>query len=228
MKSLRIFAFADTHCQHNKLIVPDNIDIMICAGDFSDTKMYAVNFNECVNFFDWYKNQKATYKILVPGNHETSIEKKMFTREQFIDMGFIYLEHEEIVVEGIKFFGSPYTPDFHNWAFMRNRNKLGKYWDVIPDDTDVLITHGPPKAILDLAQRGKYVEHVGDSALLKKVMKIQPKIHIFGHVHNNEDNINAGIYKMLNHPTTFANVSCVKDGKDLEFVNNGYLFELEC
>jgi Icc-related predicted phosphoesterase len=224
---MKIFAISDTHGRHEQVQIPEGTDMLIHAGDFSNAKLPAMNSNEVNLFLIWLEQQPVKYKVIIAGNHDTSIESRFFTKKDFKDRGIIYLEHESIEIEGIKIFGSPYTPEFHNWAFNRTRNKLGRIWDSIPDDIDVLITHGPPKGILDSAQRDKNNhEHAGCSALLKRVLKIQPKIHIMGHLHDNEDNLNNGTFKFLEYKTIFANVSCVRDGNNLPFVHNGYSFEL--
>ena len=224
---MKIFAISDTHGRHEKVLIPEGTDMLIHAGDFSNTKLPAMNSNEVNTFLIWLEQQPVKYKVIIAGNHDTSIESRFFTKKDFKNRGIIYLEHESIEIEGIKIFGSPYTPEFHNWAFNRTRAKLGKIWDSIPDDTDILITHGPPKGILDSASRDKNLnENVGCSALLKKVLKIQPKYMIFGHIHDNGDNLNNGMFKFNEYRTIFANVSCVKDGDKLPFVHNGYCFEI--
>jgi len=222
---MKIFAISDTHGRHEQVQIPEGTDMLIHAGDFSNIKLPAMNHNEVNLFLIWLEKQPVKYKVIIAGNHDTSIEARFITKKDFKDRGIIYLEHELIEIEGIKIFGSPYTPEFHNWAFNRSRNKLGRIWDSIPDDIHVLITHGPPKGILDSASRDKHVsEHVGCSALLKKVLKVEPKIHITGHIHDNGDNLNNGTFKLLNCKTIFANVSCVKDGDNLPFTYNGHSF----
>jgi Icc-related predicted phosphoesterase len=223
---MKIFAISDTHGRHEQVLIPEGTDMLIHAGDFSNTKLPAMNSNEVNSFLIWLEQQPVKYKVIIAGNHDTSIESRFFTKKDFKNRGIIYLEHESIEIEGIKIFGSPYTPEFHNWAFNRTRNKLGRTWDAIPENTDILITHGPPKSILDSAERGRNNhEHVGCSALLKKVLKIEPKYHIFGHIHDNLDNLNNGTFKFNEYRTIFANVSCVKDGDKLPFVHNGYSFD---
>jgi len=86
-----------------------------------------------------------------------------------------------VIIEGVKFYGSPWQPRFFDWAFNLDRGEeIKKKWDLIPMDTDVLITHGPPYGILDLTHEG---EKVGCEELMKAVLRVQPKIHIFGHIH---------------------------------------------
>jgi len=224
---MKIFAISDTHGKHEQVQIPEGTDMLIHAGDFSNIKSASFNYNEVNLFLMWLQQQPVKYKVIIAGNHDTSIESRFITKKDFKDKGIIYLEHELIEIEGIKIFGSPYTPEFHNWAFNRKREKLGKIWDSIPDDIDVLITHGPPKGILDSAQRdNNNHEHAGCSALLKKVLKIQPKYMISGHIHDNQDNLNNGTFKLNEYKTIFANVSCVRDGNNLPFVHNGYSFEI--
>jgi len=224
---MKIFAISDTHGKHEQVQIPEGTDMLIHAGDFSNIKSASFNYNEVNLFLMWLQQQPVKYKVIIAGNHDTSIESRFITKKDFKDKGIIYLEHELIEIEGIKIFGSPYTPEFHNWAFNRKREKLGKIWDSIPDDIDVLITHGPPKGILDSAQRdNNNHEHAGCSALLKKVLKVQPKLHIYGHLHHNGDNLNNGTFKFLEYKTIFANVSCVKDGDNLPFTYNGHSFEI--
>jgi Icc-related predicted phosphoesterase len=224
---MKIFAISDTHGRHEQVQIPEGTDMLIHAGDFSNIKSPSFNHNEVINFLMWLQQQPVKYKVIIAGNHDTSIESRLITKKDFKDKGIIYLEHESIEIEGIKIFGSPYTPEFHNWAFNRTRNKLGQIWESIPDDTDILITHGPPKGILDSAQRdNNNHEHVGCSALLKRILKVEPKLHIMGHIHHNGDNLNNGTFKLLNCKTIFANVSCVKDGDNLPFTYNGHSFEI--
>ena len=86
-------------------------------------------------------------------------------------------------IDGVKFWGSPHQPWFYDWAFNHPRNgkALTHYWSLIPDDTDVLITHGPPYGILDLPF-GKG-EPAGCELLLKRVQEVKPRVHVFGHIH---------------------------------------------
>ena len=87
-----------------------------------------------------------------------------------------------MTIDNITFWGSPYTPEFLNWAFMYPRGTSSKlYWNLIADNLDVLVTHGPPFGILDETAPGK--EHLGCEELLNAVKEKEPRVHLFGHIH---------------------------------------------
>lgn len=222
---MRILFISDTHGFHEQLKVPDNINMIIHGGDFGNTKNSGINANECTLFLCWFDKLDVKYKVLIAGNHDTSVERKLVNPRSFSNI--IYLEHESIELENIKIFGSPYTPEFHDWAFNINRAKLDRYWQEIPLDTNILITHTPPKGILDLAYKNNGIlEFCGCSALTKKVFKVNPKYHLFGHIHNNEDCNNQGI-RIINQ-TAFINGSCVTDGKfEYGLTSQGIIFNYE-
>ena len=124
--------------------------------------------------------------------------------------GIIYLQDSEVIIEGFKFYGSPYTPAFNDWYFMKKRDKLHEIWQKIPEDTNVLITHGPPKGMLDLSEdRDGKLEICGDKALFKRVMIIKPKYHLFGHVHSTREICNTGLREV--DGIVFSNASAVTD-----------------
>lgn len=212
---MKILAISDTHGFHKQFKDLDfqNIDMIIHAGDFSNNKAPSINENEAIDFLDWYNEIPVKYKILICGNHDTSIEAGLVKpKEDFKNI--IYLEHESINIEGINIFGSPYTPQYRGWAFMRDRGKLDPFWSKIPDNTDILVVHGPPKGILDLSyNRQDILEYCGDKELLNHVYRINPKHMIFGHIHNFKDCYNKGSKTIHDLNTVFHNVSCVTDRK---------------
>jgi len=99
-----------------------------------------------------------------------------------------YLDDEGYEYMGLKFWGSPIQPWFHDWAFNRLRGeKIKAHWDLIPLDTDILITHGPPRGlgdrILPTFERYNENPNVGCDDLLAKVLEVKPKVNVFGHIH---------------------------------------------
>lgn len=159
---------------------------------------------------------------------DTSVERKIITQWDFIDNNIIHLWDQQANIEGFKIYGSPYTPTFGTgWAFNRDRGKIHKVWDNIPDNTDIVVTHGPPKGILDLSyNRDNELEYCGDLALKKRLKIIQPKLVCFGHIHNCDNITNQGYTKLSDHETIYSNGSIVTDGRFGQINNNGNIFEL--
>jgi Icc-related predicted phosphoesterase len=222
---MRILAISDTHGFHKDLKDFSNIDMIIHGGDFSNAKNPMFNQSEAVDFLDWYNDIPVKYKVLIAGNHDTSVEARLVLPADFKNI--VYLEHEYVEIEGIKIFGSPYTPQFGGWAFMRDRGKLDPFWEQIPYDTDILVTHGPPKGILDLSyNREDILEYYGDKELLNHVHRVNPKHMIFGHIHNFKDCYNKGTRTVHDLRTQFHNVSCVTDRKfELGLTSKGIIIE---
>lgn len=156
-------------------------DLLICAGDCTARDTVA----EWFKFFAWFEKQDYLKKILVAGNHDGCLEQSISSQEAEDmrlrqDWGFDYLCDSGTEFLGYKIWGSPWTPPFCNWHFMLPPVEIAKKWDLIPDDTDILITHGPPLGILD-DNEGNL--RCGCPTLRARVDIIQPKIHIFGHIH---------------------------------------------
>ena len=174
---MKIVCISDTHGRHNEVKLPDG-DILIHAGDVSSRG----SRTEIVDFLNWFKNQMHTYKIFIAGNHDWYFEKENQKEIQsIIPDNIIYLNDSGCEIMGMKVWGSPIQPFFFSWAFNRERGKnIKKHWDLIPNDTDILITHGPPYKILDKTIRG---EHVGCEEQMKKVDEANPLLHVFGHIH---------------------------------------------
>jgi Icc-related predicted phosphoesterase len=208
--------------------VPYDIDMIIHSGDCSNPRDPYNNEPEVRDFIDWFKMIPVKYKIYVAGNHDTSIEKKFVTKKDFENAGVIYLENESVEIEGIKFFGSPHTPQFGQWAFMKDRVKLERFWRMaIPEDTDVIITHGPPRGVLDKSyDKNHNMESCGDKSLLNRILEVQPAYCLFGHIHNCKDIINAGITKLSTCDAWFSNGSVVTDGKFGKLTSNGNIIEI--
>lgn len=178
---MKVVLISDTHGDHRQLDLPDG-ELLIHAGDVSSHG----SPDEIDDFVDWYDNLAFTHKIVIAGNHDRSLESDdQVYQRRFSSLSFHYLNDSAVTIGGIRFWGSPITPRFFDWAFMMDEGEpLRKHWAKIPDDTDVLITHGPPFGVMDVVERenGELV-HTGCAELLSRVKQIQPKIHLFGHIH---------------------------------------------
>lgn len=178
---MRIVAISDTHGLHNQMLFPiPEGDVLIHAGDTSGHG----TIEELKDFNSWLGLLPHKHKLMIAGNHNKEWYND-YTKDACIRTltNAIYLEDTEIVIGGIKFYGSPWTPEYYNWAFMlpRKSQQLSDKWAEIPDDTNVLITHGPPYGILDTANDK---EKIGDETLLRRIQELPVlKAHIFGHVH---------------------------------------------
>lgn len=228
---MRITFISDTHGSHRKMdgFLPGG-DLLVCAGDISGRG----EKHELDSFFGWYhKIEGYKTKILICGNHDWGFQRReRETLDLIKDHGrkIEYLEDKALELEdfGILVYGSPWQPQFLNWAFNLPRmgDELKEVWDSIPEKTDILVTHGPPFGILDYAKySGK---NVGCELLLERVKKIKPKIHVFGHIHEGAGYvfdgdthfINASIldenYYFRNKP---INVEWDPNSNEIEFIN---------
>jgi len=224
---MKIWHISDTHSYHKFLEIPEDIDMVIHSGDFSNYHDVLKNEPEALNFLSWFAALEIKHKVLIAGNHDAFAIFLKF-KELCINLGITYLENTEVVIDGLKIWGSPYTPQFGNWHFMKSRAKIGRVWQSIPDDTDIIVTHGPPKGILDISEdRYHSIEFCGCSALKKRVLKMPNlKLMCFGHIHNNTDIINAGTMNLSTSDTIFSNGSVVTDGKFGRLSSNGNIIEL--
>lgn len=227
----RIWHISDTHSYHNQLIIPEGIDIVCFTGDESNYYETYMNEIETKDFLYWFAHLPIKYKIMIAGNHSAyAHNQNREFRELCKYHGIIYLENEGIEIEGIKFWGSPVTPSFGNWYFMKDRGRLDAFWSHIPEDTDVLLIHGPPRGILDISYNFENkIEFCGCKALRRHVLeRIKPKLCLFGHIHNYSDIINSGIVKLTEYPDiTFSNATAVVDRKfDQGIKNHGNIFEI--
>lgn len=228
MKKTKLWHISDSHGYNNDLIIPEDIDIVIHSGDATNPRDPYKSKEEMLDFLDWYGTLLIPERIFVAGNHDTCIEKGLIKKKDFEDRGIIYLEGDEVIINQLKIWGGPWTPTFgEGWAFNRSREKIYKYWDNIPDDADIVVTHGPPKGILDLSyNKDNELEFCGDNSLKKRMLLIQPKLCLFGHIHNCDNIINAGYTKLQKYETIFSNGSVVTDGRFGQLLTNGNIFEL--
>lgn len=214
---MKILHISDTHSMHDQIPINrfDGVDMIIHSGDCSNSPFLASSNREIMEFLEWYHKVPVKYKIFVAGNHDTAIERKAVTRETMHAYGIHYLENESIEIEGLKIWGSPITPTFGQWSFMKARDKTHFVWDTIPDDTDILVVHGPPKGVRDLTyNRKNKLEMCGDKSLVTAIMRVKPKLVLFGHIHNFKDIENQGVSTYHRLPNTkFSNASMVEDGK---------------
>jgi Icc-related predicted phosphoesterase len=199
--TLCIVLLADTHQLHREVEVPDG-DILIHAGDFT---MFSQSMNAITDFNTWLGELPHRHKILTFGNHEFFAEMDPSKRSMLTNA--VVLINEGTEIEGLRIWGSPVTP-LYGGAFGRSSAEdRRQLYAQIPEDTDILVTHGPPFGILDSAPHSGL--HSGCRELLDAVTRVRPKLHVFGHVH--------GAHGILrNNPTTFVNAALHGADGDLD------------
>jgi Icc-related predicted phosphoesterase len=175
---MNIILISDTHGFYPE--VPDG-DILVHAGDLT---MRGTR-QEVTEASEWLQSLPHKHKIVIAGNHDWLFEKEPeIAQELMLVPGVTYLENSAVMIEGLVFYGSPVQPRFYDWAFNVDRGAaIRGYWQKIPVDVDVLITHGPPRGILDQANPFRNTEHCGCDDLLIALETKRPKIHVFGHIH---------------------------------------------
>jgi len=184
---MRIVCLSDTHNLHGRIAVPDG-DVLVHAGDLT----MRGTAEEIARFDSWLAAQPHREKIVVAGNHDFLFEREPERARQLLTAG-TYLCDSGLTVEGVRFWGSPWQPWFMDWAFNLPRGSaLEARWRLIPEGTDVLVTHSPPHGILDEVARLLSFEieaghgpdaHVGCEELRKAVERLRPRLHVFGHIH---------------------------------------------
>lgn len=204
---MKIVCISDSHCQLDKITIPDG-DILVHSGDLT----YRGTIQETSKELFELSKHRARFKniVLVEGNHDWLGEHNPPVMDQMCeDNGITLLRDSSITIEGVKLYGAPWQPEFCNWAFNVPRGRaLKEKWDLIPEDTNVLITHGPPHGILDGVERfnGKTseydIEHVGCVDLWNKINQLdQLKLHVFGHIHSGYGQIKARGITFINAST---------------------------
>lgn len=191
---MKIVIISDTHNQLGQMEIPDG-DILIHAGDGTGRgREYELeDFNAELGALP------HKIKYFIPGNHDWLFQTDPIKARAIMTNAIVLID-ELVEIEGLKIYGSPWQPAFCNWAFNLPRGgiDLAEKWSLIPEDVDILVTHGPPHSIMDevvhvyykpagggrsTARQGKRIEHVGCELLYKRVKEIKPRVHIFGHIH---------------------------------------------
>ncbi len=175
---MRFVCASDTHGMHEQMQVPAG-DVFIHAGDFTDLG----EGDDIVLFNEFLGTLPHKHKIVIAGNHEGTFEWHPKESRRLLT-NCIYLEDSEVSINGIRIYGSPWTPSFHEMAFCLPKGRfIREKWDLIPAGIDVLVTHGPPAGHGDRKLGNLLDEGQGCFDLLAAVQRIRPKYHVFGHIH---------------------------------------------
>lgn len=175
---MKIVAISDTHNKHAALDVPDG-DVIIHSGDFTNLG----RADAVAQFLEWFSDLPHKYKIFIAGNHDLMFDLKPKLSRRLLRYfpSIVYLQNTEIIINKYKFYGSPHTPVFYNWGFMLDSKLIKKAWSLIPDDTDVLITHGPAYGTGDINNQQI---SCGCPLLKDRIKELKNlKLHVYGHIH---------------------------------------------
>ena len=164
---MKILHLSDTHGCHRRLRELPEADVVVHSGDFC----MAGTENEALDFMNWFCDLPYKHKIFIGGNHDDCLYD---SRIEGLDNNTHYLCNSGVMIEGINFYGIS--------MFMEDcLNSNGQHYAKIPIDTDILITHAPPYGVLDLDEEINY----GSEILLEKLITLNLKAHLFGHIHSN-------------------------------------------
>lgn len=173
---MKVVVISDTHGMFDRIAVPPG-DLLIHAGDITARGLLP----EVAMFDHWLRRQPHKHKVVIAGNHDWAFQRAPDVARSCITDAH-YLEDQAVMIEGFKIWGSPWQPRFYDWAFNLERGPaIRRKWDLIPDDTDILITHGPPFKVLDGTQEGS---NVGCADLTRALERVKPRAHVFGHIHH--------------------------------------------
>jgi Icc-related predicted phosphoesterase len=170
---MQIVCISDTHGQQDYLNLPEG-DMLIHAGDLT-LRGTASQINESLSYFAKLPHK---YKVIIAGNHDFGLENK--NPDIIMPSEIIYLENNSVTIEGLKIWGSPVSTPYYDWAFMWDERKREILYQSIPDDTDIIINHGPAFGVLDYTTKQT---NAGCEFLLKRIHEIKPKLFVCGHIH---------------------------------------------
>jgi len=192
--SIKIVATADTHMYHRDLQDIPEGDLFIHVGDL----LQAGTLSELVIASEWLRELPHKHKLFIPGNHDRCFQEQPNEAREILGRDIVLLIDAPFECGGLHFWGSPWQPAFHDWAFNLPRGKeLAAKWALIPQRTDILLTHGPPFGFGDRISKS---QRLGCHDLHNAVQKVQPTLHLFGHIHQD-----GGCWEQ--NGTTYANVT---------------------
>lgn len=174
---MRIVVISDTHSLHQHVDIPSG-DVLIHAGDLTRTG----TSEEISEFNDWLGTLNFSHIVVIAGNHDFYFQHNKERAKELLSHA-VYLEDQSLLINGVRFYGTPWQPEFYKWAFNLPRGeKLKEKWDQIPSNIDVLITHTPPYGYRDQIYNG---DRVGCRELTLALDRIRPALSVFGHIHEN-------------------------------------------
>lgn len=211
---MKICAVSDLHGFLPKI---PKCDVLVIAGDICPLDSHRDVLGQSYwlrdVFTEWLNSIDAKHKNIVWGNHDWVADK---SPHLISDLPCNILQDSGIAIDGVNFWGSPWQLRFHNWAFNLDEPDLAKKYERIPDNINVLITHGPP---LGYGDKTSMSENVGSRSLTKTIINKKINLTVTGHIHPAY-----GKYE-INNEFTVLNASCVNE--KYKPTNKMYLVELD-
>jgi Icc-related predicted phosphoesterase len=213
LEPVSIILISDIHNYQHLLTLPKGDLLLIAGdmtnmGKRKELERFSTFLSSVKPNFEMIVVVAGNHEVSMDTDFFNKVGKKYFygnsidpkrARAYFIDNpDVVYLEDSGVEYKGIKIWGTPWVNPCGNWAFCLNQPGMDKQlFGQIPEDTDILISHSPPYGILDVVpmysyqvdpQTNKMVrkmqnQHTGNKELMKRVHKIKPKLHVFGHIH---------------------------------------------
>lgn len=228
---MKVVVISDTHTKHKRLTIPE-CDVLIHCGDFTwDGRYWHV-----WKFVHWLEKQPAKHKVVIAGNHELTFDhngkgynpKARALLSRHPDENIHYLEDSSVTIDGIKFYGTPWTPWFFDWAFngITDQNlafyrgvSLSERYSCIPEDVQVLICHGPAYDLCDLSERGDNRTGSVEMRKLTSEKLTQLRLYLCGHIHE------ARGMEVADGGVTFVNASSL--ARDYETISPPVVIQLD-
>jgi Icc-related predicted phosphoesterase len=219
---MKITLISDTHTRHHEITndLPGG-DLLIHSGDLMNSGR---NIEDIKSFCKWFDSlDQYTHKVFIAGNHDRMFQEDPERAMEIVNSykNITYLQDSWVEVgddnEMVKIYGSPWQPWFYDWAFNLQRNSIGlaAKWEAIPEDTDIVVTHGPAYGMVDTVA-GRQYDNLGCELLRERLDLIQPKIHTCGHIHT-------GYGHTLNEGTHYFNASVLDER--YEYTQNPKTFD---
>lgn len=188
---MKVYAVSDLH---GTLPEIPECDLLILGGDYNPYNRLthqAAYMNDV--FRPWLDQVPAKEIVAIAGNHDFIFQQNR--PDLLPELRWHYLQDSGIELLGLKIWGTPWTPTFYKWAFMKDDQDLVECFAYMPQDLDILISHGPPRGILD-KNRGGY--SCGSQSLLNAILDNRPKHTVFGHIHEAYGHFNLDGQKFYN------------------------------
>lgn len=212
---MKITLISDTHTRHHEITndLPGG-DLLIHSGDLMNSGR---NIEDIKSFCKWFDSlDQYTHKVFIAGNHDRMFQDDPERAMEIVNSykNITYLQDSWVEVgddnEMVKIYGSPWQPWFYDWAFNLQRNSIGlaSKWEAIPEDTDIVVTHGPAYGMVDTVA-GRQYDNLGCELLRERLDLIKPKIHTCGHIHT-------GYGHTLNEDTHYFNAAVLDERYEYE------------